>query len=168
MFKPIKLTKLSKKYYCSLKTKYPPNLKYNKNKIAKLGMWDSKTKQFTNEHLYNYINISDDHNAIHVSEEYAAKTKFKRPIFHGMVTASLVSGIFGMQFPGEGTIYLSQTLNFKKPVYVHDNTITAYVQLINSNNKNILEFNTEFYNQNNELVLDGKALVMAPKDFIVE
>jgi len=47
---------------------------------------------------------------------------FKRPIMHGMLSASLFSKVFGTLFPGEGTIYLKQSLSFLKPMYVD----TAY------------------------------------------
>lgn len=64
-----------------------------------------------------FANVSGDHNPIHLDEEVAAKTVYKRPILHGMLGASVFSRIIGMTFPGEGTVYLNQSLQFKRPMY---------------------------------------------------
>lgn len=57
---------------------------------------------------------------MHLDEEYAKKTIFGKCIVHGMLMASLFSGILGSKFPGIGTIYLSQTLNFLKLIFIDE------------------------------------------------
>lgn len=74
--------------------------------------------QFSQEEVDRFAEVTGDKNPVHTNAEYAAKTMFKRPIMHGMLSASLFSKVFGTLFPGEGTIYLKQTLNFLKPMYV--------------------------------------------------
>jgi acyl dehydratase len=74
--------------------------------------------QFSQEEVNRFAEVTGDKNPVHINAEYAAKTMFKRPIMHGMLGASLFSKVFGTLFPGEGTIYLKQTLNFLKPMYV--------------------------------------------------
>ncbi|MBA2611136.1 MAG: MaoC family dehydratase [Bacteroidetes bacterium] len=78
--------------------------------------------QFSQEEVNRFAEVTGDKNPVHTDAEYAAKSMFKRPIMHGMLSASLFSKVFGTLFPGEGTIYLKQTLNFLKPMYVD----TAY------------------------------------------
>lgn len=74
--------------------------------------------QFSQEEVNRFAEVTGDKNPVHTDADYASKTMFKRPIMHGMLGASLFSKVFGTLFPGEGTIYLKQTLNFLKPMYV--------------------------------------------------
>jgi acyl dehydratase len=74
--------------------------------------------KFSQEEVNQFAQVTGDKNPVHTNAEYAAKTMFKRPIMHGMLSASLFSKVFGTLFPGEGTIYLKQSLNFLKPMYV--------------------------------------------------
>jgi acyl dehydratase len=78
--------------------------------------------QFSQEEVTRFAEVTGDKNPVHLDADYAAKTMFKRPIMHGMLSASLFSKVFGTLFPGEGTIYLKQSLAFLKPMYVD----TAY------------------------------------------
>lgn len=74
--------------------------------------------QFSQEEVNQFAQVTGDKNPVHTDAAYAATTMFKRPIMHGMLSASLFSKVFGTLFPGEGTIYLKQSLNFLKPMYV--------------------------------------------------
>ncbi len=73
---------------------------------------------FSQEEVNQFAQVTGDKNPVHLDAAYAATTLFKRPIMHGMLSASLFSKVFGTLFPGEGTIYLKQSLNFLKPMYV--------------------------------------------------
>ena len=73
---------------------------------------------FSQEEVNQFAQVTGDKNPVHTDAEYTATTMFKRPIMHGMLSASLFSKVFGTLFPGEGTIYLKQSLNFLKPMYV--------------------------------------------------
>ena len=73
---------------------------------------------FTQAEVETFAQISGDHNPIHLDAAYAAQTPFKRPIIHGFLGASVFSRILGTAFPGEGTIYLTQEMQFKRPMYV--------------------------------------------------
>ena len=78
--------------------------------MIKIGESASLTKTFTDEDVRSFAAISGDKNPVHLDDEYAAKTQFKKRIAHGMLTAGLISAILGTQLPGEGSIYLGQTL----------------------------------------------------------
>lgn len=73
---------------------------------------------FIQEDVNRFAQITGDHNPIHLDASYAAGTMFGKPIIHGILGASVLSKILGMHFPGEGTIYLSQQVSFKRPMYV--------------------------------------------------
>ena len=74
--------------------------------------------KFSQDEVNRFAEVTGDKNPVHTDADYAAKTMFKRPIMHGMLSASLFSKVFGTLFPGEGTIYLKQSLSFLKPMYV--------------------------------------------------
>lgn len=77
--------------------------------------------KFSQDDVNRFAEATGDKNPVHLDADYAAKTMFKRPIMHGMLSASLFSKVFGTLFPGEGTIYLKQSLSFLKPMYVDVN-----------------------------------------------
>lgn len=73
---------------------------------------------FSQADIVKFAEVTGDKNPVHLDADYAATTMFKVPIMHGMLGASLFSKVFGTLFPGEGTIYLKQSLAFLKPMYV--------------------------------------------------
>lgn len=128
-----------------------------------IGMKATRTKVFSDEDIRKFAEVSGDTNAIHLDDEYAAKSRFGKRIVHGMLTASVVSAILGIDFPGLGTVYLSQTLQFKAPVFIGDQ-ITAQVELIKyREERRIATFHTTCTNQDGVLVLDGEAVVLVPE-----
>ena len=78
--------------------------------------------------VIGFAQVSGDDNPIHLSDDYAASTKFGQRIAHGMFTASLISAVIGTQMPGPGAVYLSQTLRFLGPVKIGD-VVTAIVEV---------------------------------------
>jgi 3-hydroxybutyryl-CoA dehydratase len=83
------------------------------------------TKTFTEDDVQRFIAITGDVNPLHVDEAFAAGTRFRHRVLHGMLTASLFSTMVGMLLPGTGAIYRSQTLSFLRPVYLGE-TVTAH------------------------------------------
>jgi len=73
---------------------------------------------FSQADIVKFAEVTGDKNPVHLDANYAASTMFKVPIMHGMLGASLFSKVFGTLFPGEGTIYLKQSLAFLKPMFV--------------------------------------------------
>ena len=121
------------------------------------------TKTVTETDVYLYAGITGDLNPAHINETYAAGTFFKGRIVHGILTAGFISAILGMQLPGPGTIYMSQSLKFLAPVRMGD-TITARVEVVEViTEKNRLRLQTTCRNQEGTVVLDGEALVSPPK-----
>jgi 3-hydroxybutyryl-CoA dehydratase len=120
-------------------------------------------KTISESDVYLYAGVTGDLNPAHVNEEYAKKTFFKTRIAHGMLSAGFISTIFGTKFPGPGTIYLRQVIEFVAPVYIGD-TITASVEVVDINvEKNRVIFKTICVNQVGKEVLTGEAVVSPPK-----
>src|SRR3954467_10938409 len=78
----------------------------------------------TQQDIEAFAEVSGDRNAVHLDAEYAATTSFKGRVAHGMLSASFISGVLGTKLPGEGTIYISQSLRFLAPVRPGDSVIT--------------------------------------------
>lgn len=128
--------------------------------MLKIGEEAFFTKTITDYDVYSFAGITGDFNSIHVNDEYAKQSMFRKRIAHGMLIGSFISTVLGQRLPGPGTIYLEQNLKFLKPVYIGD-TVTAKVivkEIINSE-KGIYSLGTFVVNQNNEVVVDGYAIV---------
>lgn len=90
-----------------------------------VGMEASFAKVVTAEDIIQFAEVTGDKNPVHLDAGYAARTIFKEPIAHGMLTAGYISAVFGMELPGPGAIYISQTLNFRGPVKVGDRVVAS-------------------------------------------
>ena len=135
---------------------------FEPSRELQVGDTASMSRQFSAEDVRTFAEISGDRNPVHLDKEFAAKTIFKKRIAHGALSGALISAVLGMLMPGPGTIYLSQTMNFKAPVYL-DETITAKLEVTAYRaDKRIATLKTEVFNQADELVLDGVAVVIAP------
>jgi 3-hydroxybutyryl-CoA dehydratase len=120
-------------------------------------------KTVSESDIYLYAGVTGDFNPVHTIETYAQKTFFKTRIAHGMLTAGFISAILANKLPGPGTIYLQQELKFLAPVRIGD-TVTARVEVIEVlTEKNRVRFKTTCSNQDGKQILDGEALVSAPK-----
>ena len=121
----------------------------------------SRTTTITDEMIQSFAALTADTNPVHLDDAYAATTRFGRRIAHGMIAAGLISAALANDLPGPGTVYLSQTLQFKAPVYPGD-TITTTVEVKTVRpDKPIVTLGTVCKNQNGVVVLEGEAVVLA-------
>ncbi len=126
-----------------------------------IGMTATYRHTVTEADVRAFADLTGDHNPLHLDEEFAAKTRFKGRIVHGMLTASYFSTILAL-LPGPGTIYLSQTLSFRAPVRIGD-TVEARItvaSIIPEKNRVVLK---TVAHVGETLVLDGEALAMPPR-----
>lgn len=124
----------------------------------KVGQKACLTKIITEEDLTHFIAITGDINPLHVDESFAEQTFFGQRIAHGMLSASLFSTLVGMNIPGVGAIYKSQTLEFLLPVFIGD-TLCAWFEIvaIDPGNEEIL-IKSWIENQDGEIVIQGKTV----------
>ena len=114
----------------------------------------------TEKLVLDFSVISGDFNPLHMDENYATKSKFKKRICHGMLLASFLSRLVGMYLPGKNALYFSQILNFVSPCFIND-IITVKGEIIDKNYATkIITVKTSIVNEKNELILDGEAKVM--------
>jgi len=121
------------------------------------------TKTIEQADVDAFADVTGDHNPVHVDEEFAKTTRFGRRIAHGMLTASLISAVLANKLPGEGSVYLGQTLQFVAPVFPGDE-ITARVTVKGiREGKPIMKLETVCVNQRDEVVIRGEATVLLPQ-----
>lgn len=126
-----------------------------------VGMEAAYTRTVTEADIVAFAQVSGDINPVHLDEEFAGRTPFKKRIAHGMLTASYVSTVFGTLLPGPGAIFISQTLNFKAPVYI-DDEVTATVrvaELISAKKRAMFACTVQV---RGKTVLEGDAVIMVP------
>ena len=126
-----------------------------------IGMSRKLQRKITQNDILLFSKISGDENPVHLNEEYAKQTIFGGRIAHGMLTASLISAVIAEKLPGHGTVYLSQTLKFTRPVLpgqLVTNTVrVAHIEY--SNRRVTLDCECKV---DEKVVLAGEALVLAP------
>ena len=127
----------------------------------KVGMESSYSQTVTDADIKAFAGVSGDRNPVHLDEKYAEASRYKKRIAHGLMTASYFSALFGTKIPGEGCVYVSQNLAFKRPVYVGD-TVIATVQVTEIKlEKRRVYFRTTC-KVNNKIVTDGNAEIFVP------
>jgi len=119
------------------------------------------TKTIEQADIEAFADVTGDHNPVHIDEEFAKTTRFGKRIAHGMLTASLISSVLATELPGEGSVYLGQTLQFVAPVFPGDE-ITARVTVKEMReDKPIVKLETVCVNQRDEVVIRGEATVLS-------
>jgi len=128
-----------------------------------LGDKASRTTAITDDMIRAFASLTGDANPVHLDDAYAAGTRFGRRIAHGMIAAGLISAALANDLPGPGTVYLSQTLQFKAPVFPGD-TLTTTVEVKSVRpDKPIVTLRTACTNQENVVVLEGEAVVLVSR-----
>jgi len=126
----------------------------------KVGDKAAISKTITDDDIRKFADASGDHNPLHLDEEFARTTRFGQRIAHGMLSASLISAVIANELPGQGSIYLGQSLQFVAPVFPGD-TVEARVTVTGiREDKQIVKLDTVCTNQRNEVVIKGEATVL--------
>ncbi len=128
-----------------------------------IGQKAEYSKVITKEMVETFSEISGDVNPLHLDDNYAKNTIFKGKIAHGILVSGLISAVIANKLPGEGAIYLTQSLKFTKPVKLNAK-ITAVVEIISIDDENSkITLSTICRNAEGKVVIDGEAQVLVPK-----
>ncbi len=124
-----------------------------------VGQTASVGKTVTEADILLFAAVSLDTNPVHMDAEAAAASIFKERVAHGMLSAGLISAVLGTRLPGPGTIYLAQTLQFRRPVKIGDTvTATAEVTALDHEKKRATLKTT--CTVSGKTVIEGEATVM--------
>ena len=118
-------------------------------------------RSFTAADVQAFAELTGDRNPLHADKAFASSHQFGEPVVHGMLYACMFGAIIGQRSPG--AVYLSQTLEFRKPVRLGA-IVTAEIEVQRvAARGRILDFQTRCL-VGSELVLSGSARVMMPRD----
>ena len=121
----------------------------------------SYSKTITEKDIEHFAEATGDDQPLHMNEEVAAKSRFKKRIAHGMLTGSLISTVLGtVVAPEHVVIYMGQTLNFLAPAYLGD-TLTANLKVIAMNApRRQVTFLSTVVNQDGVEIVKGETRAM--------
>lgn len=121
----------------------------------------SFTKTITAEDIQKFADATGDTQPLHLDPSVAARSRFKEPIAHGMLTASVISAAIGVELaPNKVVIYMSQNLRFRAPVKPGE-TLTATVTATSVDaERSRVSLDTKVTNQDGAEVVTGDAMVM--------
>ena len=129
-----------------------------------LGMQKSFKVDISKNMLDVFGRDTGDYNPLHMSEEYASSTSFKKRVCSGMFLASFFSRLVGMYLPGKHALHISQSLNFVNPCFIGE-TITVEGKVIDkSTATKIIKLETTITNESGKRIIDGKAQVIVRDD----
>ena len=119
------------------------------------------TKEMKLDMVHAFAAISEDFNPVHLDEEYAFKSRYKKQIIHGLMATSLFSGLFGTKLPGQGCVYKSHDIRFKRAIYIGD-IVTARIEVTMIDvSKKIICFKTQCLVKG-KVMIDGEAEIFVP------
>ena len=131
----------------------------------KVGQKIKFSKRFTQSDVNQFAEISGDKNPVHLDENFAENTIFKKKIVHGFLTASLISAAIGTKLPGPGSIYLNQSLKFLAPVFPNDKVIVELrVKTINLEKNRVIIDTKCKCDEKNVLIGEAEILVESKKN----
>ncbi|AJC73137.1 enoyl-CoA hydratase [Pseudothermotoga hypogea DSM 11164 = NBRC 106472] len=127
---------------------------------VQIGQEHAASFTITDEMVKTFAEITGDKNPVHLDEEYAKKTRFKKRICHGMLVASMISKVLGMDFPGPGTILVRQQLSYRAPVFVGETVEVRVSVMDKKEEKQRLILQTNVFKSDGTLAIEGQAEVL--------
>jgi 3-oxoacyl-[acyl-carrier protein] reductase len=125
----------------------------------KVGQKAELTHTITKSDISQFVQLTGDDNRLHLDEEFSSKTEMRKPVAHGMISASFISTIIGTKIPGDGALWYSQSIEFLAPVRVGDTIHVMSVVTNKIDRTNSIELQTEIFNQDKVKVLTGLSKV---------
>ena len=126
------------------------------------GMTAAYARTVTEADVILFAGVSGDQNPVHLNQEFAAETRFKGRIAHGMLTASFISTVLGNKLPGPGCIYVTQNLRFRAPVRAGD-TVHTRVTVTEVDLERCRVRLETICRVGETTVIDGDAVLMVPR-----
>jgi 3-oxoacyl-[acyl-carrier protein] reductase len=121
------------------------------------------SRRITADDVSAFARLSGDYNALHLDDEFATRTEFSQRVVHGFLHASLLSTLVGTKLPGKGALYLSQNIEFTKPVFIGEVVhATGTVEKIDIDAR-LITLRTEITKDDGACVLRGVARVKVLK-----
>ena len=90
--------------------------------ISRFSVDDTFDQQFkiSEELVSDFVKLSNDRNPLHTIDKFAIDKGFKSMVVQGNLQNCFISYFIGECLPSKNVMILSQTINYKKPVYIND------------------------------------------------
>ena len=124
-----------------------------------VGMSAEKNYSIDYEDVVRFSEISDDWNPAHHDEDYAANSIFRQRVAHGMFSVAQFSGLFGMDLPGLGTLWLKQSVEFHKPAFLGRQYRAVVTVTAIDAESNTVTLSTECFDQEGDRIVSGEGVV---------
>lgn len=117
------------------------------------------------EDVKRFVAMTGDDNPLHVDRDYAEQTPFRDIVVHGMLGASFISTVIGTQLPGNGALWINQSMDFLLPLRLNDEINVVCKVIKKYDRERIIDVETKITNQFGQLVLSGcgKVKLLEPK-----
>ena len=115
-------------------------------------------KKISRKDVIDFARLTGDFNPLHVDRKFGARSGFKNNIVHGMFAGSLFSKLIGMYCPSKNNLYLSQTLNFKNPVFPGDVVLVKGTVINKNDSIRVIILKTEIFVKG-RIAVSGEAKV---------
>ncbi len=113
------------------------------------------------EDVRAFAEVTGDDNPIHVDEEYARQSRFGHTVVHGVLLLGIISKVLGRDFPGHGSIAVSLSARFLRPVPV-DSEVTVEVKITEKVEKHRHVKGRVYVYYNGKIALGGEATLIPP------
>lgn len=113
-------------------------------------------RTITKDDVMQFAELSGDHNPLHGDPAFGAKSQFGKNVVHGMLAASLFSTLIGMYCPGERALYMSQTLQFRKPIFYGDRVTVRGTVIAKNDSVQLVTMKTEII-RDSDVLIGGEA-----------
>ena len=127
------------------------------------GSSHSFSRVITEEMVMDFARLSGDYNPVHMDEDYCRRHNLGQRMGHGILILSMVSTLIGMYLPGPGSVWLSQSFDFIRPVRIGDE-LTVMGRVLDIKNKGILgndiiTMSVAINNDANAVIARGRVIV---------
>jgi 3-hydroxybutyryl-CoA dehydratase len=133
----------------------------NTYESLEVGASFSVDRLITAEDVQTFADVTGDDNPLHIDEEFAAQTRFGKPIVHGVLLLGIISKVLGRDFPGPGSVAVSISSKFLRPVPV-GSTITVEVRVAEKIEKYRHIRMRVYVYLGKKLALGGEAVLIPP------
>lgn len=123
---------------------------------------ETAARTITETDIVNFAGLSGDFNFIHTNEEGAKETPFGTRVAHGMLVASIATGLAVQQGFIDGTTlaFRELTWKFTKPVFIGD-TVSVQIKVTETKpmarlGGGLVVFDARVLNQNGDIVHKGE------------
>ena len=146
-------------------TDHPVKSAYTFETIEK-GAEYSNTRFVSDDDVALFAQVTGDDNPIHLDDEYARTTRFEGCIVHAVFLLGLISKVLGRDFPGPGSVAVTISCRFLRPVPVNSH-VRVDVKIVEKlEARRLVRAKTYVYLEGNRMAVAGEVTFMAPGEVL--